>query len=184
MKKWYNNETKQELDSNKAEAIAAWKILCWWCIWVFILMWFVFLGFIKVEEGLSNLISFVFMFLIIMWCRISYKYILKIKTHNLHFKSLWWPTWWWVCPIVNLIVPYLSVLDIYKTHIQKWWIGIVISRWWCCLGRLLRVLIKWEIWYRLWLILEIVRIILTMIIVKKIEKSLNSTKLDNSLNNS
>ena len=177
----------QNKGENKFSVIKAWNILWRWCIWMFILFWISFLGwlfgadFVDTDEftGIITLIWLIWAVIIIGRCRTLYKYILNFNKNNLHFDSLWWPTRWWICPVANLIVPYHAVLDIYESILKRDEPTIIKWRWWCHLGSsIIMICISmfnmWYFWGFLWICLVLAELILIMKIIKNIEKSLNS----------
>lgn len=124
---------------SKLPIIKAWNWVKIWCIIVFIRLGLAFLSWMfewgledsEVFAGIDVLISLFSIIMIIVWCNIGYKYLLDKKIDNLHFNSTWWPTWWWICPIAWVFVPYQTVKDIHKISGKK--NAIVGWRWACFL---------------------------------------------------
>ena len=193
---WANsikNKNKRTVQSNsensdRNSAIAAWKVLWRWCIWMFIRLWISFIlwmfddsiAYSNWYNSIDMLLWLIFGILTIGRCRMSYKHILNFKNKKLHFDSVWRPTRWWICPIANLIVPYHAVLDIYKTHIKKDEYRLIWWRWGCFLSSsiILYITNTYESTFLifLWIGLLITKLILTMKIVSNIEYALNGSK--------
>lgn len=183
------NQTKpvssQTIEKSKSSTIWTWKLVIWWCVLMFVRIWFGVLwwmfGWDIFENSTFNvidtLISFIPIILLMIWSNHAYQYLLNTSTKNLRFDSTWWPTWWWICPIACLFIPYQAVRDIHKISNKK--NSIIWRRWGCYLvgSFLLRLVNKGlddDTWFvaLIWVWVFIAMYILTINIINHVNESL------------
>ena len=182
------NKSENYRDSTSAlkSAIIAWSIVKRWCICLLVFLWISFFwwmfdwGFLETDacNVIDTLGWLCWLVLLMVRCNKAYKYLLNVNSKNLRFVSTWWPTWWRICPIACLFIPYQTVKDIYKSIEEKCWI---VWWWWACMlissmvMRLFEALdsesaaIVAVFWF--WFI--IARYILTLIIVNRVNEKWN-----------
>ena len=176
------NESPQDISSLKSSSIKMWEVLYWCYIWMFVWLWIAFLAWLTEADfvesdgfyALDLIISLSLLILLMVWSNKTYGYLLNKKVKNLRFDSTWWPTWWWICPIACLYIPFQTVKDIYNTFNKKCWI----IWWWraCYLisALLLKISDADDSWFVavLWLWFLIAEYILMINIINNINKFL------------
>lgn len=180
LKETNNFKIDKKPSKSLKSAIIAWKFLKRWCIicltllWIAYLWWITDMDFVD-SEGfafLDLLMWICFIVLLMIWGNKAYAHLLNSKIKKLRFDSTWWPTWWWICPVACLFIPYQVVRDIYKTVNNKTWI---VWWWWTCMiisSILLRTMEMWDdyvvILLACWFV--IARYVLTLIIINKVNE--------------
>lgn len=179
--------TKESIESAKSSAIKKWKLVIIFCIIMLVRIIFTFLSWAfereffdeEIFSAISKYLKIFLFFMLLIWSNNSYYYLIISWQKNLHFNSTWWPTWWWICPIMNLFIPFLTVKDIYKTFNSKFWIV-----WWrrgCYLTVQILSIITNKFWDKseyigllwiLWIWCLIANYALIIKIIKRTNKSL------------